>query len=110
MHLIILIGLALLLFVQGVTYAIQIKHTPVMHGYTYLSVMTGTLIIDVGATFALYILFENFGILEQVWPALGVPTAVLIIVGGSMAIAQVTYSPHKMWGASVGNLDLPFEP
>lgn len=85
---IILISLAVFLIVQGVTYAYQIAKTPVAHGHTYTSVMTGSLMIASGVTFALYIILDWANEIEQLWPALAVPTVVLILVGGAMAISQ----------------------
>ena len=85
---IILISLAIFLIVQGVTYAYQIAKTPVAHGHTYTSVMTGSLMIASGATFALYIILDWAGEIEDLWPALFVPGGVLLLVGSAMAISQ----------------------
>lgn len=85
---IILISLSVFLVVQGVTYAYQIAKTPVAHGHTYTSVMTGSLMIASGVTFALYIILDSADEIQQLWPALAVPTVVLVLVGGAMAISQ----------------------
>lgn len=87
---IIIISLGVFLIAQGVFYAWQINRTPTEHGATWLSVVTGSLMIAGGATFALYIFLDWAGQIEELWPVLFIPGGVLILVGGSMAIGQLS--------------------
>lgn len=79
--------IGVLLIMQGVFYAWQIYHTPTKHGWTFLSVATGTLMVITGEILA-YLALERMGGFTLEAAAIA-SIGVLIILGGPMALVQL---------------------
>lgn len=84
----VLYSICLMLIVFGINYAYQIKHTPVRHGKTYTSVVTGTIVIAIGSAFILYVVFDYYNLIETLWPWVFTGFGVLVGVGFWMAAFQ----------------------
>ena len=67
-------------------YAWQIYLAPSPHGWTFVSVAVGTLIIALGEMFAVFILY-HFNLLIMPWLLL-IPVAVLLNAGLPMTVVQ----------------------
>lgn len=85
----ILIGLAVVFNILGWAYAWQIYLRPAPHGWTWVSVMVGTLIVSVGVMFSTYVILDYFGHLQDLWALIFLDPIALLIVGGPMAILQI---------------------
>jgi hypothetical protein len=85
----ILIGIAIIFNFAGWFYAIQIYLRPSPHGWTWVSVAVGTLIVSIGVMFGTYVILDHFGELQRLWFLLFLDPAMLLIVGAPMAILQI---------------------
>lgn len=85
----ILIGLAIVFNLLGWAYAFQIYLRPAPHGWTWVSVVAGTLIVSVGVMFATYVILDYYGHLHDLWTLIFLDPIALLIIGGPMAILQV---------------------
>jgi hypothetical protein len=85
----ILGGIAVVFNILGWAYALQIYLRPGPHGWTWVSVVVGTLIVSVGVMFATFVTLVHFKQLEALWPMIFLDPAALIVVGGPMVVFQI---------------------
>jgi hypothetical protein len=97
-------GIAIVFNALGWAYAAQIYLRPGPHGWTWVSVVVGTLIVSVGVMFSTFVVLVHFGQLEKLWPLLFLDPAALVVVGGPMVVFQVIKKLREDKEAD-GNLD-----
>ena len=80
------IGLALL--VIGASYAALIYHSPAPPGWTWISVVVGDAVTDLGMMFAIFVILVYLDALH-LWPLFFVPPVAHLLTGGPMIAGQV---------------------